>query len=301
MQINHMSRAVASLKVWEDDPRWGREHWGIRHEAIQWPQNARVAAVCGVSFNFPDMNFDYLPPAYTGSTIKYSSILLYGGRRGVWRLLDLLDRHNYKASFEVNGIAAEQFPEAVKEISKRGHEIVAGHWADNVRHDKQTPEEERNFVKRTLSAIENVTGKRPSGWVAPQLAIGAKTLNILAEEGIKWHANSIASDLPYVIHVDGKPMVVLPHAFHNLNDEFYVFRGLPKVYLEFMQREFAALHREGAKAPKMFNFSVHAHIGGRAFFFSAIEEMLSQLSRFSDVWLTTRQQVVDWWEKQKYT
>ena len=289
--------------AWESDPRWGREHWRIRREPIQWPNGARVAVVCSVPFSFPDPAFP-IPEGggFTGPVARIH-VELYGGRQGIWRLLDVLDRYNFKASCEVSGLAAGRFPDAVKAIQERGHEIVGNYWADNLLHDEQTADQDRQFIRRTLSVLEGVVGKRPAGWVAPKLRLGEKTLDFLAEEGIGWHACSLSDDLPYVIHVRGKKMIVFPHAGPQLDDAGFIIgsRRPPEVYLEFIRREFATLYKEGARTPKMFTFSVHPELGARPFFIGAVEEALSYLQSFPDVWFPTRQQVAEWWNRQNYS
>ena len=289
-------------QAWESDPRWGREHWRIRSEPIRWPNNQRVATVCAISFGLPDLIFP-VPQGggYTG-TVARVHVQMYGPRQGVWRLLDLLDAHGVKASFEVNGICAARFPTAVQEIDRRGHEIVPQYWANNVFHDQQSVQQDRELIRRTLSTIADVTGKRASGWVAPELRLGERTLAILAEEEITWHACSLSDDLPYSIGVGGRKMVVLPHSIPQMEDLGIVIgnRRSPDVFVEFLKQEFTALYREGAKTPKMFNFSLHAEFGGKPFFATAIEEALSYQESYSDVWFTTRQQVADWWTRQGY-
>jgi len=289
--------------AWESDPRWGREHWRIRREPIQWPNGARVAVVFSVPFSFPDPSFK-IPEGggFTGAVARVH-VELYGAREGIWRLLDVLDRYSFQVSFEVSGWAATRFPDAVKAIQARGHEIVGNYWADNLLHDEQTAAQDRQFIRRTLSALQSVAGKRPAGWVAPRLRLGEKTLDVLAEEGIGWHACSLSDDRPYASHVQGKKMIVLPHSIPQLDDAGFIIgsRRPPEVYLEFLRREFSALYKEGARTPKMFNFSVHPEYGARPFFIGAVEEALSYLKSFPDVWLTTRQPIVDWWNRQNYS
>lgn len=302
-QTSSGSSASSDPQAWESDPRWGREHWRIRHEPIEWPKRERVAAVLSVTFGFPDFSFKLPEGGGTTGPVARIHVQLYGAKFGVWRLLDLLDRHNFKASFEVNGFAAAQFADVVKEISRRGHEIVAYNWADNVMHDQQTVDKDRELIRRTLSAIESVTGKRPTGWVAPGLRFGEKTLDLLATEGIQWHACNLSDDLPYVIHVGAKKMLVIPHAGRQMDDAGFIIgtRRSPEVYLDFLKREFRALYREGDKMSKMFNFSVHPEYGGRPFFIGAVEEMLAYLKSLPDVWLTTRQDIAEWWTRQNYS
>jgi peptidoglycan/xylan/chitin deacetylase (PgdA/CDA1 family) len=304
-----MSQAGGQPASWESDPRWGRDHWGRLRQKVTWPRNARVAAVFAVSFEFPDLSFNSQDtsyffrgaPSYTGA-VQQIHIQLYGHKFGVWRLLDLLDRQNVKASFEVNGFVAERFPEPVREISRRGHELVGHFWASNVMHDKVPASRDRELIRRSLAALETVTGRRPSGWVAPAMRLGDATLQHLAAEAIAWHASGLSDDVPYSIRVDGKRMLVLPHSHPHTDDAGFIIgeRRSPEVFLEFLKREFSTLYREGATAPKMFNFSVHPELGGRAFMTSVIEEMLVRLKSVPDVWLTTRQQIHDWWIEQNF-
>ena len=47
----------------------------------------------------------------------------FGPKRGVWRILDLLDEHQIPASFFVPGYIAERNEDTVREIVRRGHEV----------------------------------------------------------------------------------------------------------------------------------------------------------------------------------
>ena len=57
----------------------------------------------------------------------------YAQKVGLWRLLDILDYYNIKMTAVVSGLAAERYPQMIKEIDERGHEI-AGHSYDQSRH-----------------------------------------------------------------------------------------------------------------------------------------------------------------------
>ena len=288
---------------WENDPRWGREHWRIRREPVEWPRKERVAAVLAVPFGFPDFSFKVPEGGGTTGKVARIHVQVYGAKFGIWRLLEVLERQNVKASFEVNGITAAQFPEVVKEVSRRGHEIVGFHWADNVFHDQQSSAQDRELIHRTLSAIETATGSRPTGWVAPNLRFGEKTLEFLSQEGIQWHACNLSDDRPYVIHAGARAMIAMPHADKQMDDAGFIIgsRRPPEVYLDFLKRQFRTLHREGGQMGKMFNFSVHPEYGARPFFIDAVEEMIAYLKSYPDVWLTTRQSIADWWTKQSYS
>lgn len=54
----------------------------------------------------------------------------YGIRRGIHRILDVLERQQIQTSMLVCGVLAERYPEALRRIADAGHEIVAhsGAW-----------------------------------------------------------------------------------------------------------------------------------------------------------------------------
>ena len=55
-----------------------------------------------------------------------SGTMEYGGRTGIWKILELLDRFQIKATFFICGATAEKYPQAVRAAHEAGHEL-AGH------------------------------------------------------------------------------------------------------------------------------------------------------------------------------
>ncbi len=100
------------------------------------------------------------------------------------RLLDELDANALSATFFVEAINCELYPEALHEMIRRGHEIGIHGW----RHEswsQLTSERELEALKRSLDAFATlgieVTGFRPPG--------GELTKNsprLLHENGISW-------------------------------------------------------------------------------------------------------------------
>ena len=76
----------------------------------------------------------------------------YGGRAGIWRIMDILNRHGVKGTIDTNGLVAEKFPEALKELHIGGHEIVGHGWANDIAVDSLESEQERKMIKDTLDA-----------------------------------------------------------------------------------------------------------------------------------------------------
>ena len=265
------------------------DHAQIRRDPIQWPNGARVAVTWTVIFEF-----------FTG--LGEASRALYGGRRGVWRLMDLFDQHQIKGSFLVSGSAAERFPTAVKEIQQRGHEIAGYGYSSDRILSGLTPDEEKKDILKTLKVLADVTGTTPVGWVSPDLRPGDGTLGVLAEAGMMWNGDFPNDDLPYMIKIGGKPLVIIPYTKESDDKEIYQIGGqLPSVWTNCFTDSLDVLCEEGITHPKMLNASIHAHMMGRAVGTKAIDAAIRYAKSQPHVWLTTRTEIAQWWLERKYS
>jgi len=111
--------------------------------------------------------------------------------RNTKKALDLLDRNEVKATFFALGWIADESPEVIREIARRGHEIGSkGYWHRSIR--QMTPGEFRDDVLRSREALEKAAGKRVLGyraaddWLNPQ---DLWALDILAQEGFAYDSS----------------------------------------------------------------------------------------------------------------
>ena len=105
--------------------------------------------------------------------------------RNTFRLADLLEHFETKATFFILGWVAERCPELVKSLAKQGHEI-ASHGYGHELVTNQTDGEFRDDVRRSKRILEDLTGERVFGYRAPSFSISDRTqwaLPILVEEG----------------------------------------------------------------------------------------------------------------------
>jgi polysaccharide deacetylase family protein (PEP-CTERM system associated) len=108
-----------------------------------------------------------------------------------YRLLDLLDQYQMRGTFFTLGWIAERYPDLVKEIARRGHE-VASHGTDHKRITFLTPEEFRISVRDSKRILEDVSGQAILGFRAPSFSIvpGREwALDILIEEGYTYDSS----------------------------------------------------------------------------------------------------------------
>jgi polysaccharide deacetylase family protein (PEP-CTERM system associated) len=109
------------------------------------------------------------------------------------KALDLLDRYNIKATFFVLGWIADQSPEIVKEVARRGHEIASrGYYHRTIR--QMTPTEFREDLQRAREALERASGMKILGYrAAHRLSAPSDlwALDVLAEEGYAYDSSFV--------------------------------------------------------------------------------------------------------------
>jgi polysaccharide deacetylase family protein (PEP-CTERM system associated) len=86
------------------------------------------------------------------------------------RVLDLLARHNARATFFVMGWVAERHPRMMRRIVEAGHEIGCHSYAHQLVYDL-TPAEFRADTQRAVRAIEDAVEVRPRLYRAPSYSI----------------------------------------------------------------------------------------------------------------------------------
>jgi polysaccharide deacetylase family protein (PEP-CTERM system associated) len=107
------------------------------------------------------------------------------------RVLDLLGAYNARATFFVLGWVAERFPELVREIHARGHEIGCHSYGHRLIY-RLTPEEFREDTRRAKEAIESSTSAKVIGYRAPSFSVTESSLwalEILSELGFEYDSS----------------------------------------------------------------------------------------------------------------
>lgn len=101
------------------------------------------------------------------------------------RVLELLGRHQVRATFFVLGLVAEKRPDLVRAIHQAGHE-VASHGYGHRLVTRQSPAEFRADVDRSKKLLEDITGSMVLGYRAPAFSVVSETLwalDVLVETG----------------------------------------------------------------------------------------------------------------------
>ena len=109
------------------------------------------------------------------------------------RLLDLFSEYNTSATFFILGEVAKIYPELIKEIAKRGHELAI-HGYSHARYSNLSKEKAREEIVSAKQLVEDISGIEVIGHRAPEFSINQKTLwvmDILLDAGIKYDSSII--------------------------------------------------------------------------------------------------------------
>jgi peptidoglycan/xylan/chitin deacetylase (PgdA/CDA1 family) len=107
-------------------------------------------------------------------------------------LLALLDTHRVAATFFVLGEVAELYPDLVREIAARGHEI-ATHGLVHADMTLLGPDRFARDLDASLRILERLSGAAPIGYRAPNLVYEPWATRVLEQHGILYDASVCAS------------------------------------------------------------------------------------------------------------
>lgn len=297
-------------------PEWFR--WDIRPREIRWPawftgwpNGARVALHLTVLHEWeweprswaPAFGRSFPPDAPQQTDFLTLGYREYAFTSGVWRIMEILDRQRVKATVFTNGVVAELWPESVRELGRRGHEIGSHSWDQAVHPvSYKTREDEREAIRQSIAAILKATGERPRAYMSPGPRPTVHTLELCAEEGFAWCSDLMNADLPYLVNVPGKKLVVLPYATPGCID-VHIFGARPPFRspseaLTSLKDEFDAVYEESAIHPMRFNYAFHTHVSGLPGPAKTLEAFIKHAKSHPGVWVATGMEQALFWLKQ---
>lgn len=111
--------------------------------------------------------------------------------RNIHCILEMLARHETKATFFALGWIAERYPQMVRQIVQEGHEL-ASHGYGHERASDQTEEAFFADIHLAKIVLEDLTGSEVNGYRAPSFSIGKANLwafDCLARAGYRYSSS----------------------------------------------------------------------------------------------------------------
>jgi polysaccharide deacetylase family protein (PEP-CTERM system associated) len=108
-----------------------------------------------------------------------------------YKILDLFDEHNVKATFFAIGKIAQAAPQLIRDIAAKGHEI-AYHSHAHLSLTDETPSHFASEVREDKYRLQQLTGSDVIGFRAPRYSLtpqSAWALDVLAENGFRYSSS----------------------------------------------------------------------------------------------------------------
>jgi peptidoglycan-N-acetylglucosamine deacetylase len=155
------------------------------------------------------------------------------------RILDLLDKTNTKATFFCLGKIAQNDPQVITKIMKRGHEIGC-HSDQHLLINKISPSAFKDDTHRAIDSLKQLTGQKIEYYRSPAFSITESNtwaLEILLEEGITCDSSifpaksrfggfpSFRENQPSVIEINGQSLQEFPISYASFFYKKIMFSG----------------------------------------------------------------------------
>jgi peptidoglycan/xylan/chitin deacetylase (PgdA/CDA1 family) len=222
----------------------------------------------------------------------------YGARVGVWRLMEIFDKHGFKATAALNSDVCARYPEIIAAGNELGWEWMA-HGENNASLFTGMPEQvEGPRIRAVVDTITKATGRKPRGWLGPALTETEHTLDLLAEAGIDYVADWCNDELPYRMRTRSKPIVAMPYTLEIGDIPLFLERGGDgEDFYRMVVDQLEQLHAEGAKRPRVLSIAIHPFLIGHPFRARYLDKALQYMKRKKGVWIATGSEILDWWTK----
>lgn len=217
----------------------------------------------------------------------------YGMRVGFWRLLEALARRKIRATTAINASVCRAYEPLARAMLDAGWEFMGHGVRQGAMH---LLPDQRAAVREAIQLLRDFTGKAPKGWLGPGLTETWETLDILAEEGIRYVSDWVNDDQPYEIRTAAGPLVSVPYSL-ELNDipMMVIQHHEAGHWLTRCKDQFDRLYAEGARQPRVMAMAVHPYISGVPHRIRAFEAVYDYIRKHKGVWLTTGEEIYEWW------
>lgn len=272
----------------------GRVRAGRALKPDVWPQGAR----CAVAFSF-DCDHEAYELGAGGAAVGRLAWGEFGRRVGVPRILEILRRHEVRASFFMPAVCALIDPQETRRIAGDGHEVGIHGWMheNNSLLDAQ---EERELTLRARDLLADQLGAPPVGFRSANWDLSPNTIAIVAELGLEYDSSLMADEDCYELLLDGEPTGVVEVPVEWLRDDavYLMFNrqpatrpwATPEDVFNIFKRELDAAWQQHG----LFQLVMHPFVIGYRSRIWILERLIEHARAKGDVWFGTHAEVARW-------
>ncbi len=274
---------------------------------IAWPEDKTCAVWVAPNLEYYEID----PPANPQRkpwTKPHPDVVGYShrdhsNRVSHWRMADVMERHGFPGSVSLSVALCQHHPEVVADANARGWEFFS-HGIYNTRYSYGMDEaQERAIIEDSIRTVQDATGQRIRGWLAPALTHTTRTLDLLAEYDFDYTCDLYHDDqvqeVKVVPEVEGKRLASIPYSL-EVNDHygFFVYNMSGREYADTLVRQFRRLADEGEKSGTVMCIPLHAYLIGQPHRIAPFAEALEEIAADGRAWIAKAGEIVDAWRKQ---
>lgn len=281
------------------------DYWPYRNRPkIVWPGGKKLAFWIAPNIEFYEFDPPKNPsrpgwPKPSPDVVGYSQ-RDWGNRVGHWRLMELMDRFGLRGSISLSTALIDHHPEIIEACAKRNWEFFS-HGIYNTRYSYGMDEaQERAIIEDSIRSIQNATGQRIRGYLAPALTHTERTFDLLAEYDFWYTCDLFQDDQPQPLKTKSGRLVSMPYSL-EVNDviTYGALAMDPWRYAEVLKRHFDQLLEEGDRSGTVMCIPLHAYLVGQPHRIRAFEDALTHIvDHGSDVWFATAAEIAQVYREQ---
>jgi allantoinase len=226
----------------------------------------------------------------------------YGHRVGVFRLLDLFERHGIAPAIAIDALTAQGYPALMSRLSDRPLEVIAhGTAVTRMITSAMTLEEERTYVRASIAELAQHF-PRSRGWLGPEYGQSVNTPAVLIEQGIDFLCDWGNDEHPFrLFDLAGRGIWVVPSAVGYDDSLALEHRKMSAAaYFSMVEsgvRQLVAEARESGQRRSLV-LNLRPYLTGQPFRSSHLDDLLTALSSEKDLWFATPSQIVEELERE---
>jgi len=282
----------------------------VRRPPLAWPGGHRAAfsvVVCAEYYELQPPADAFVPPNVPGGfgrapypDVRAFSQREYGNRVGIFRVMEALDKHRIRPTAAADAVICTQYPYLIEQFQKRNWEIAGhGYSLTRVISNRMSEEQERNYIRASLDAVEKACGTRPNGWHGPEYGESERTPALLAEFGVKYVLDWPNDEQPYLMSTPSGSIVSIPMAL-ELDDVITHYHrriGLAR-WRQAVAEALDQLLADGDAGGRQLVLALHPWLIGHPHRIGYFEDVLADAASRKDLWITTTGEIADFYLNQ---
>ena len=270
------------------------DYWPYKDRPkIEWPGGKKLAFWIAPNIEFYEFNPPVNPsrpgwPKPAPDVVGYSQ-RDWGNRVGHWRLMDLLDKYAMRGSVSLNIALCDHHPEIIEACAARKWEFFS-HGVYNTRYSYNMDErQERAVLEDSIKTVEQATGTRIRGYLAPALTHTERTFDLIAEYDFWYTCDLFQDDQPQPVKTKAGKLISMPYSL-EVNDVItYGAQAMsPWRYADILKRHFDQLLEEGEASGTVMCIPLHAYLVSQPNRIRPFEDALKHITAHrDDIWITT--------------